>query len=281
MHTWALISLTMIAPFDKGADSHTTQSASPEVASHFTDSILPPPPWNFDASFDFYELDNSLNWGLDAHEVDFLASLELPSSNDATVLPQDLQDPHTALASPASSSDGNKSSYTVKQAFCQSIGQWTPDSGHYRANGEKHMASEDLVNLKMDVLGQWDPFISSELLLPRTRDKLVAMAVASCEPGNRSAIISAFPAVEVLERLINISLTEQKSAIDSYVHVPTFSKYESCVEILAALVINGAVGSSSRAVQKFAYGLGEILSCHLYNRVRTDLYAQMVPWHFD
>lgn len=172
----------------------------------------------------------------------------------------------------ALSTERDASSCTVQQAFGQSIGQWTPDSRHYRAHGERDMVSEELIDLKMDVLGQWDPFITTEPLIPRTRDKLIAMAVASCEPSNINAIVSAFPSVEVLERLINISLTQQKVSIDSHIHIPTFSKSDSCVEKIAAIVINGTIVSSSRAVQRFGYGLMEILSHRLHNSVCGGLY---------
>ena len=237
-----------------------------DTTQDFTDPDILPPTWNFDAAFN---VDNEFDWGgwaLDANEIDFLSSLAFSGSDEPSFPPQDV---HTATDSPVASSGGDQRTYNVQQAFRQSIGQWTPDPGHYRAHGEQIMVSEDLIGLKMDVLAQWDPFISSEKLLTRTRDKLVAMAVASCEPGNISAIISAFPALDVLERLINISLSQQKASVIGYIHIPTFSRLESRVETLAAMVVNGTSSSSSRAVQKFGYGLGEILSCNLHSLVYT------------
>ncbi|KAF7952278.1 uncharacterized protein EAE97_001775 [Botrytis byssoidea] len=173
----------------------------------------------------------------------------------------------TALAFSEPSGDGDARTYSVQQAISQSIGQWTPKSGHYRAHAEKDMVSKDLISLKIDFSGQWDPSISGEPLLPRTRDKIIALAVGSCKRSNIGTIVSAFPTVDVLECLINIALTQQKGDLDGYIHVPTFSKSESRVETIAAMVITGTSRSSHKAVQKFGHGLGEILSYYLYNRV--------------
>ncbi|KAF7898442.1 hypothetical protein EAF00_004888 [Botryotinia globosa] len=102
--------------------------------------------------------------------------------------------------------DGDARTYNVQQAISQSIGQWTPKSGHYRAHAQKDMVSKDLLSLKIDFSGQWDPSISGEPLVPRTRDKIIALAVGSCD-------------------------------LIGYIHVLTFSKSESRVETITAMII--------------------------------------------
>lgn len=225
--------------------------------------------WDFGASVDLFGFGSNMDWGLDPPDVDFLSTFQLTGLEQTT--PANAPIPGSPHSPPASTTDV-ESSDAVREAFRCSIGRWTPDSRHYRGVEEQGMSSKDTINLKVDLLGRWDPSLSSEPLNSRSRDKLLAMVLRSCEPGNISAVVSAFPTVEVLERLINISLTSQKDLTEGYIHVPTFSKAECRPETLAAVVIEGAVKSSSRAVQKFGLGLGEILGFHLHSVVSDTLF---------
>ncbi|KAM0315018.1 hypothetical protein ACHAO8_004309 [Botrytis cinerea] len=261
------------AASNRALDFHAPQSPTQNTTDGLPGPPLVPATWGLDASFDLLNQngpDGRLewgDWGLNDHEIDFFTPMELPLLTGAAQAPRYIP---TALASSEPSVDGDERTYSLQQAISQSIGQWTPKSGHYRAHAEKDMVSKDLLSLKIDFSGPWDPSISGEPLVPRTRDKLIALVVGSCERSNIGAVVSAFPTVDALECLINIALTQQKGDLDGYIHVPTFSKSESRVETIAAMVITGTSRSSYKAVQKFGYGLGEILSYYLYSRAERE-----------
>jgi hypothetical protein len=224
--------------------------------------------WDFAPPLDLFDLGTDVDWALNGPDVNFLSTYQASSMEQITQT--DGRPPASLLSSPRSTAE-SEGAASVSEAFRRSIGRWTPDSRHYRGVEEQTMSSKETVNLKVDKLGQWDPTISTDPLTSRARDRLLAMALGSCEPGNVSAVGSAFPPVEVLDRLVNISVTSHKEEINGYIHVPTFSKSECRVEKLAACVIDGAIKSPNQAVRKFGLGLGEILGFHLYRVVRNSL----------
>ncbi|KAL2782940.1 hypothetical protein BJX66DRAFT_345393 [Aspergillus keveii] len=208
-----------------------------------------------------------MDWALNTPDIDFLSTYHVPSFQQS-----DQADDNKAASDdfPPMSAMTVERSNSVRRAFRRSIGRWTPDSQHYRGLGEQGMSCEGNLAVKVDLLGQWDPSVSNERLSSRTRDKLIAVVLASCEPGNISAIVSAFPEVEVLEGLVNLSLASQRDLVDGYIHVPTFSKSQCRTELLAALMIEGAAKSPSEAVRKFGFGLGEILGNHLHKEAERN-----------
>ncbi|KAH8591629.1 hypothetical protein B0O99DRAFT_267654 [Bisporella sp. PMI_857] len=243
-------------------------SQSHDMGQTFEDPGSMPSLWDSGVTFDLFGFgSDAADWTLNGPDVDFLSTFQVPPLEQMLGADQvSLTPPHSSHTPIVSVEYSN----AMHAAFQQSIGRWTPDSRHYRGEKEQAMSSEGTINLKVDSLGQWDPSVSNESLPARARDKLLAVALTSCEPGNVLTVLSAFPTVEVLERLVNMSLTAQKEQIDGYIHVPTFSKADCRAETLAALVIDGAGRSPSRAVQKFGLGLGEILSYYLHKAAERD-----------
>lgn len=220
--------------------------------------------WDFGASVDLFGFGSNTDWALDPPDVDFLSNFHVPTQGQMVQTQGPV--PTSPRSSPSSRIDVEHSD-VVREAFRQSIGPWNPDSRHYRGLEEQSMSSIETINLKLESLGQWDPSLSIDSLTSRVRDKLLAMALMACEPGNVPAVVSAFPTSEVLQRLINISLTSQKNTTHGFIHIPTFSTADCRPEIVAAVIMEGAVKSSSRAVQKFGLSLGEILHYHLQKAV--------------
>lgn len=222
------------------------------------DPIFPLP--IFGASFDLFDLSCDQDWALNAPDVDFLSSFELPPSEQ----PQRTgASKHTSPYAVTSIVDPGNSD-ALHEAFRQSIGRWTPDDQHYRSVEEQRLSSKDM---NVDTPVRADASLLTETLTTRTRDKLLTMAIVSCEPANVSSVASAIPAVEVLDRLIDLSLATHKDQIDGFIHLPTLSKADCRIEKLAALVVDGAIKSPSRTVQRFGLGLSDIVDNYLHRVV--------------
>ncbi|KAM3065589.1 hypothetical protein ACMFMF_010811 [Clarireedia jacksonii] len=95
------------------------------------------------------------------------------------------------------------------------------------------------------------------------RDSLLALAVDACGPEIRSVIVSAFPSCSGLESLTKSFLNWHQAQEDTFIHIPTFSAAETGRELLMAVVVGGALRSSSPAAQRLGLSLHEVLGNQL------------------
>jgi hypothetical protein len=218
-----------------------------------------------EASVDLFRFGSTVDWALDSPDVDCLSNFQV------TPFRQNLQGDGLVVASFPPSPPRPTSvepSEIVREAFCQSIGRWEPDARHHRGMEEQSLSSNGAIDPRVSSLGQWDTSLSVEPLTSRARDEVLGMVLLSCEPDNVPSVVSAFPTCEVLQRLISISLTFQKTTTGGVIHVPTFATNEARPETIAAVIMEGAAKSLSWPIQKFGLCLGEILRYHLYKAVQ-------------
>ena len=90
-----------------------------------------------------------------------------------------------------------------------------------------------------------------------SRDRLMALVLGTCSPGNVRRISSAFPSVELLDTLIQFFLTSPSSDAQSWFHLPTFSPSKLSPELLACIVSAGAASTPDTPLRKLGFALHE------------------------
>ncbi|KIX09562.1 uncharacterized protein Z518_00642 [Rhinocladiella mackenziei CBS 650.93] len=209
----------------------------------------------FGFASNMFDLGNDINFVLTDPDIDFLASLpKLPSYDRVNTPPS----PSASLASRL----GQATSDAVVEAFKQSAGRWDPEKHHYRAVALE--SSLSLGTTKIDGVGRFDPHIFNEDLSINIRDQILGVIARSCEQDNLVHVISAFPGVEVLDRLLKAFLTWHVAQTESWIHLPTMSLKEARIELLMACIASAAAISPSRPVQKFGLAIQEFLVFHLW-----------------
>ena len=223
--------------------------------------------------YNFFDFGGNHDLVLSAQDQDFLSSLPLPTQEAP---PADEVSPAKTLMNPTD----QLGSQAVYEAFKQSIGRWDPGKQHYRAAEQPSLSMERIATSKMDCLGDWDPDIISQCLTSGIREQILKLLIRSCEQDNVIEVISSFPVVEVLDRLLKSLLTRQATTTDAWIHVPTFQVSEVRLELLVACVAAAACLSPSRPVQKFGLAMQEFLVFHLWLVVRTkpDLETWQQQW---
>jgi len=218
--------------------------------------------------FNLFDFDDNHDLVLTAQDQEFLSSLPMPPrelSSDASVPP----------AKTILNSMDETSSQGVYEAFKKSIGRWDPVKVDFRAAEQPSMYIDRISNSKMDCLGDYDPNITSQSLTPDIREQILKLLIKSCDQDKVIDLISSFPVVEVLDRLLKSYLTRQVTTTDVWIHVPTFKAAEVRLELLVACVAAAACLSPSRPVQKFGLAMQEFLVYHLWLVVRAKPDLQM------
>ncbi|EHY53325.1 hypothetical protein HRR83_003533 [Exophiala dermatitidis] len=211
--------------------------------------------------YNIFDFDGNHDLVLSARDQEFLSSLPLPfreAPREASL------GAGTSPAKTVISSMDQSSSQEVYEAFKQSIGRWDPAKTNSRAVEQPSLYMDRITTSKMDCLGSYDPNIISQSLTPRIREQILKLLIKSCDQDNVIDMISSFPAVEVLDRLLKSYLTRQVTTTDIWIHVPTFKVDEVRLELLVACVAAAACLSSSRPVQKFGLAMQEFLVYHLW-----------------
>lgn len=158
----------------------------------------------------------------------------------------------------------HSTSDSVYEAFQQSAGRWDPEQRHYRSAEESHLCLGRGAPTNMDILGPYDPKIFSESLPPGTRDHILAAIVRTCDQDNMAAAASAFPAADILDRLLKAFHARHATLTDSWIHTPSFRIAEARLELLIAAISLAAALSPSRPVQSFALAMQEFLVYQLW-----------------
>jgi hypothetical protein len=90
-----------------------------------------------------------------------------------------------------------------------------------------------------------------------SRDRLMALVLGTCSPGNIKRIASAFPSIELLDGLIQCFLTSPSIDAQSWFHLPTFSPSKTSPELLACIVAAGAASTPDMPLRKLGFALHE------------------------
>ena len=105
-----------------------------------------------------------------------------------------------------------------------------------------------------------------------SRDKILTTVVESCRPENLSRAVASFPSVDLLDSLLQYSLTSPVARLDSILHAATFNPNEKRPELLAAMAARGAVLTADPALTKLGHAIQESLRFAIPKHVR--------PYHF-
>lgn len=98
-----------------------------------------------------------------------------------------------------------------------------------------------------------------ERILQSTRDKIMAMAMATCDQTQLVRIVSHFPSVDVLDCLLQDHLSYLQTRAATHIHIPTFDPNEMRSEFVAMTAACGAIRSEMAAVRKLGYALQEVV----------------------
>ncbi|BCS04568.1 uncharacterized protein AKAW2_80369S [Aspergillus luchuensis] len=106
--------------------------------------------------------------------------------------------------------------------------------------------------------------MSEDTVSSDTRDRILAMILHTCEPANMIKVVSAFPAANVLDRLLHRFYATHATDDDSWIHIPTLRSSEMPTELLGAYITSAAMRSSSAAVRRFGTALHGVLHPYLF-----------------
>ncbi|GKZ36603.1 hypothetical protein AbraIFM66950_007756 [Aspergillus brasiliensis] len=186
-----------------------------------------------------------------------IASPIFPAANlDLSMFASDL--PHSQTFKSQSESP------KVLVAFEKTVGRWDPDSEYHRAAEEGNMFLEPGSSCIEGHLPYPSTRISDDIVSSETRDRVLAMILHTCEPANVTKVLSAFPAANVLDRLLHHFYAAHATEDDSWIHIPTLRSSEMPSELLGACITSAAMRSSSPAVRQFGTALHSVLHPYLF-----------------
>jgi hypothetical protein len=141
------------------------------------------------------------------------------------------------------------------QAFKESLWSFEPvEADHGRA---------DQVNLSLPLEDLVSPTRCTALEPPCasldqiSRDRLLAMILATCEQSIVLRILSSFPSSELLTNLLHKFLLHHTEQTDTLIHLPTLEPNELSAEVLLPLVAAGAALSTIPVIRKLGYAFQE------------------------
>ncbi|MBE3048205.1 hypothetical protein IMZ48_38015 [Candidatus Bathyarchaeota archaeon] len=134
---------------------------------------------------------------------------------------------------------------------------------HFRPNAQDHGAAEEH-NLSLPSHApaprlRLDRRATGTKLSVSSRDRILTTVVDSCRPENLSRAVASFPSVELLDSLLQYSLTSPVARFDSFLHAATFNPGEKRPELLAAMAARGAVLTADSALSKLGHAILESL----------------------
>jgi hypothetical protein len=146
------------------------------------------------------------------------------------------------------------------------LGMWEPSPrDHINSNikalsvlGESPQDASKLAGLEA----------SSEQFSPLSvslRDQMLLLALNTCKPESKFAIIRAFPTPEVLSKLIESFFSHHRVQIDSWLHEPSFELNQQGPEFLLAVVNAGTTFADSKILHSLGFALHEVVRLSLPN----------------
>ncbi|GLB17438.1 hypothetical protein AtubIFM61612_007309 [Aspergillus tubingensis] len=159
---------------------------------------------------------------------------------------------------------GQGDSPKVLEAFENTVGRWDPDSEYHRAAEEGDLFLDPESSCIEDHLAYPSARMSDDIVSSDTRDRILAMILHTCEPANMIKVVSAFPAANVLDRLLHRFYATHATDDDSWIHIPTLRSSEMPTELLGACITSAAMRSSSAAVRRFGTALHGVLHPYLF-----------------
>ena len=109
----------------------------------------------------------------------------------------------------------------------------------------------------------------AEKLVTRTRDRILAVILASCKRENLHRALNSFPSTDLLDILLQYYLSSPIVRPNDYIHVPTLDTSTARPEFLAAMISSGAVMTSDPALTKLGFAIQECIRIAVPLLVRT------------
>lgn len=212
------------------------------------------------------ELNNQDYTIIDFYQGKSLAELPQPRISDEAPL---------AVAPPTPRSDytnqpSAESLALGTEAFRRSLWCWTPvrqDGGHVE-QANFILSPEDMSNSGAEyVVGEQ---ITSKVLGPESRDKIVAMVLSTCDRRTFPKVMSSFPSAQLLNSLMQCFLTSHMAQNDTWIHIPTLRIDKLRPELLGSLVSAGTMFSSSLTIRKLGFAIQEAIRLSLPQVVSTQ-----------
>jgi hypothetical protein len=111
-----------------------------------------------------------------------------------------------------------------------------------------------------------------------SRDKVLAMILATCDRGLTSKIVSSFPTCQLLDDFLDCFFRQQYAQPVAWLHLPTFAPNEEKTELLSGVLATGATLSGVKALQKLGFAIQEAVrltipgTCEQQNSVTRELW---------
>lgn len=155
---------------------------------------------------------------LDMNEMDFgwinsQNSLRQPTWNPPTEGKQAL---HQVQQTP----DVSSGICAGAEAYQKSVWRWNPS--------QKEHANPEQVNLSIPyqdiqiLEARLAPDIIDQRIEHYSRDRILAMLLSTCEPGNVSKVVTSFPSADLLDSLMHLFFRSELQSTDAFLHLPTF-----------------------------------------------------------
>ncbi|KAM0433838.1 hypothetical protein ACHAQK_009060 [Fusarium lateritium] len=97
------------------------------------------------------------------------------------------------------------------------------------------------------------------------RDQMMLLALETCKPESKLAIIRAFPTPEILSKLIESFFSHHRVQTDSWIHGPSFEPNQHQPEFLLAIVNAGTTFANSKILHTLGFALHEVVRLSLPN----------------
>lgn len=189
-----------------------------------------------------------------------LEDIDLRFLDDYNVnIPFELADTTPAFPQAAQSpTDPCRAAALASDAFSNCHWRFRPNA-HDNGNAEEHNLSLPSDHRPPESHLRLDRRVMAAKLGVSSRDKILTTVVESCRPENLSRAVASFPSVDLLDSLLQYSLTSPVARLDSFLHAATFNPNEKRPELLAAMAARGAVLTADPALTKLGHAIQESL----------------------
>ncbi|TVY86961.1 Early growth response protein 1-B [Lachnellula willkommii] len=156
------------------------------------------------------------------------------------------------------------------EAFQKSVWQWKPNQTEH-ANAEQANLAISHKDMQWQYLeARLAPDILDQRIEYNSRDKILAMLLSTCEPGNVPRVVSSFPSAELLDSLMHLFFRSDLHSTDAFIHLPTFRPQYQMPELNGIVVAAGAVLSNVPTVRRLGFAIQESVRAALIKICESD-----------
>jgi hypothetical protein len=153
------------------------------------------------------------------------------------------------------------------EAYKKSVWRWKPDQREH-SNAEQVNLSIPYKDMQY-LEARLAPDILDQRIDQNSRDKILAMLISTCEPGNVSRAVSSFPSADLLDSLMHLFFRSELQSTDAFIHLPSFRPQYQMPELNGIVVAAGAVLSNVPTVRKLGFAIQESVRTAVFRIVRS------------